>query len=424
MPVFAPVKKLIVLLACIFCSGALTAQEARDVALAHYRRAEEAFNAGSYQRALDNVIRAEAALGKSSASLLYLKVKSRVALFKENPVLADTAVINEIFKAFFTVNDKQHDPQQRYAEILDLKLDFSEWVRDRKADIVSGLVKIKGGSFSMGSNDNVDEEPVHAVTVGDFYLARHEVTVAQFRGFIQATGYRTTAEQRGWSDIWTGSSWKQAPGATWEYDVRGIRRPPGQDDHPVVHVSWQDAAQYCRWMSGQTGKTYRLPTEAEWEYAARGGSESNYSDGNTDLAAWYKDNAGGQTHPVGQKQPNRLELYDMTGNVWEWCSDWYDSDYYKYSLADNPQGPESGSYRVLRGGSWASNAVLCRLAGRGLRTADSHNSLTGFRVAVSGEVAAEAPPVAKEETAPAETTKKGSRKRKKAARSAQEPMPF
>jgi formylglycine-generating enzyme required for sulfatase activity len=426
IPAAGRVSAITFLLIFLLFPATLSAQDVRDVALAYYQRAEEAYNGGNYQRALDNVLQAEAVLGKSSAALLYLKVKSRVALFKANPVLTDTAVINETFKAFFTVTDKHNDPKRRYQEILNLKLDFHDWVKERASVMTAGLVRIKGGSFSMGSNDNPDEEPVHAVTVSDFYLGRHEVTVAEFRKFIQATAYRTTAEQRGWSHVWTGSGWKQAPGVTWEYDAKGVRRTPAQDNHPVIHVSWQDAVQYCQWMSVETGRTYRLPTEAEWEYAARGGSEGSYHDGNMALAAWYKDNAGGNTQPVGQKPANELGLHDMPGNVWEWCSDWYDSEYYRYSPSGNPQGPEKGSYRVLRGGSWASNGSLCRVATRGLRAADSHNNLTGFRVAVTAEPLIEMPPPAEPEVVqePVVPQKKGKKKQKSPPPPVEEEMPF
>jgi formylglycine-generating enzyme required for sulfatase activity len=153
------------------------------------------------------------------------------------------------------------------------------------------------------------------------------------------------------------------------------------DDCPVEMVSWDDAQAFIAKLNQRTGKHYRLPTEAEWEYAARGGSKSNgytYS-GSNDLnsVAWYIDNSGSKTHPVGQKQANELGIYDMTGNVWEWCQDWF-GDYGK-GIAQNPPGPSTGSYRVIRGGGGNSAAPDCRVASRGYTTGGRGLHL-GFRL--------------------------------------------
>ena len=134
-------------------------------------------------------------------------------------------------------------------------------------------------------------------------------------------------------------------------------------NQPVVGISWHDAVAYCEWLSKQTGQTYRLPTEAEWEYAARGGKESKgfYYAGSNELdeVGWYNENSEAKTQPVGEKKPNELGLYDMSGNVWEWCQDWY-GDYPQGTLRD-PKGPDTGQYRVLRGGSWHYYVSYCRL---------------------------------------------------------------
>jgi len=237
-------------------------------------------------------------------------------------------------------------------------------------DSVTGMefVFIKGGCFEMGDTfgdgDKV-EKPVHEVCVDDFYLGKYEVTVGEFRKFVDATGYSTEAEKGDGCNKWTGKKWEKDRSASW--------RSPGfpiNDKHPVVCVSWNDAVAYARWMEGRGGKAYRLPTEAEWEYAARdGGKKIKYSWGNgkpsgniADESAKRKfpqfniwagyDDGYVYTAPVGSFRPNGLGLYDMTGNVWECCADWYDENYYEKSPKDNPRGPGNGQYRVFRGGSW------------------------------------------------------------------------
>ena len=157
-------------------------------------------------------------------------------------------------------------------------------------------------------------------------------------------------------------------------------------NRPVERVSWDDCQTFIRKLNAMTGKTFRLPTEAEWEYAARGGNKSNgykYSGGNTlGNVAWYGDNSGSGTHDVKTKSPNELGIYDMSGNVWEWCQDWYGKDYYSSSPQSNPQGPSSGSSRVRRGGSWFDNATYCRVAYRFSYTPTNTNYYLGFRLAL------------------------------------------
>ncbi|MBL7785489.1 MAG: SUMF1/EgtB/PvdO family nonheme iron enzyme [Chitinophagales bacterium] len=158
------------------------------------------------------------------------------------------------------------------------------------------------------------------------------------------------------------------------------------DNLPVEQVSWHDVQLFLQKLQQLTGNTYRLPTEAEWEYAARGGNKSQgykYAGSNSlSSVAWYDDNSGSKTHTVGQKQANELGICDMSGNVWEWCSDWYDEDYYANSPANNPTGPTSGIYRVIRGGSWSSSAQYCRVAIRNDRTPGNRYDYLGFRLAL------------------------------------------
>jgi formylglycine-generating enzyme required for sulfatase activity len=204
------------------------------------------------------------------------------------------------------------------------------------------MIFAKGGAFTMGCTSEQggdcenDESPTHQVTVDDFYIGKYEVTQAQ------------------WQAVMGTSITRQRDKTNTSYPMRGEG-----SDYPMYYVSWEEAMDFCRELSRMTGKQYRLLTEAEWEYAARGGKNSTgakYSGGSSpDRVAWYTDNSSSTTHPVGTKLPNELGIYDMSGNVWEWCSDWYGS--YSSSTQTNPTGPTTGSYRVYRGGSWSYNAA-------------------------------------------------------------------
>ena len=155
-------------------------------------------------------------------------------------------------------------------------------------------------------------------------------------------------------------------------------------NYPMYYVSWEDCQEFITKLNALTGKNFRLPTEAEWEFAARGGNKScgyKYSGSNTlSNVAWYDDNSGSQTHPVGTKSPNELGIYDMSGNVWEWCSDWYGN--YSSSSQYNPTGPYSGSGRVFRGGCWLNGARICRVSYRGGNYPTDRNVNLGLRLAL------------------------------------------
>jgi formylglycine-generating enzyme required for sulfatase activity len=222
------------------------------------------------------------------------------------------------------------------------------------------LVLIPAGEFSMGSprtdNGARDEEfPSHRVRISrPFYLGEKEVTVGQFRAFVKAAEYPTTVEKNrrgGCKYNVQLSKFEQKP----EYNWRNPGSPrPQSDDEPVIQVSWEDAVAFCAWLSKVEGRPYRLPTEAEWEYACRAGTTTRWSSGDDvdslDRFAWTLRDAGDAFHPVGSKDANRWGLFDMHGNVWEWCHDWFGK--YGDGVAVDPVGPPSGDQRVLRGGSF------------------------------------------------------------------------
>lgn len=229
------------------------------------------------------------------------------------------------------------------------------------------LIFVQGGTFQMGSNEYDNEKPIHSVTVSDFYIGKTEVT------------------QKEWKEVMGSnpSNWKG-------------------DNLPVEKVSWYDAVEFCNKKSDKEGLTrcytgsgkntkcnfsangYRLPTEAEWEYASSGGSRTaryKYSGSNNiNDVAWYSSNSNSKTHSVGTKQANELGIYDMSGNVWEWCNDWYHKNYYSKSPTSDPKGADSGSSRVLRGGSWNYYDFYCPTAYRFNFYPDNCYYYNGFRI--------------------------------------------
>lgn len=266
--------------------------------------------------------------------------------------------------------------------------------QDKKIElnnVMFELIFVKGGTFKMGATPEqgdeayTDEKPVQTVTLSDFYIGKYEVTIGQFTLFVEATGYKTDAETQGGSNIWDGKHWIRTPNVNWRCDEKGKPADRSKYNHPVVHVSWNDATAYCAWLSKQTGKKFSLPTEAQWEYAARGGNKSKgykYSgSNNADEVAHYQENNGIAIRPVGQKRPNELEIYDMSGNVWEWCQDWHGD--YRSAPLTNPKGAVTGSTRVRRGGSWFSFKYCCRVSDRYNSTPDSRYNYVGFRLALT-----------------------------------------
>ncbi|MCP4697235.1 MAG: formylglycine-generating enzyme family protein [Gammaproteobacteria bacterium] len=231
------------------------------------------------------------------------------------------------------------------------------------------MLRIPPGRFRMGDIQRTgfgNERPVHEVTLGGFEIGKYPVTVREFKVFIEERDYRTEAETG--NGAWVSGGWGKD--ANW-------RNPYlAQDDsHPVVCISWNDAAAYCDWLCKRTGENYRLPTEAEWEYACRAGSETAYCFGDDEKEigdyAWHLENSAGNTHPVGEKKPNAWGLYDVHGNVLEWVYDWYGP--YPEEAQTDPKGPETGPARVIRGGSWFNSP-------RGVRSADRSGDDPGDRL--------------------------------------------
>ena len=298
-----------------------------------------------------------------------------------------------------------------------------DWAAQIKTDVIAKnslgmkLALIPPGEFLMGNEELeldtlralakfypkleslADATKQHRVRITKpFYLGVHTVTKAQFANFVEVAKYKTDAERNhhgGWG-VTTQGEWAQKRAYNW--------RNPGfkqTDDDTVVNVSWNDAVAFCAWLSKKETKKYRLPTEAEWEYACRSGSATRYYFGKdseglakyanvADAAAKAKFPAWNTiaandgnifTAPVGSFLPNAFGLYDMHGNVWQWCADWYGRDYYHAAPQDDPQGPTEGELRVYRGGSWHANPLECRAAYRGRNLPDYASDCRGFRVA-------------------------------------------
>lgn len=291
--------------------------------------------------------------------------------------------------------------------------------REPHGEVLSRMILLPGGMFLMGTDyaggfPDDGEGPVHAVTLDPFYIDTCPVTNELFARFVSSTGYKTEAECFGWSFVFWGHIpparfhqlvqdrvasapwWCRVEGAHWRSPEGPGSDVAGRGDHPVVHVSWNDAQAYCAW-SGQS-----LPTEAQWEYAARGGLEQKLypwgnklrPDGEHRCNIWqgeFPSHDTGEdgytgTCPVRAFPPNGFGLYSMTGNTWEWCSDWFDRDAHRNAAPANPTGPPTGEARVLKGGSFLCHHSYCnryRVAARTSNTPDSTTSHMGFRCVAS-----------------------------------------
>lgn len=293
-------------------------------------------------------------------------------------------------------------------------------VRSFSKDVRADMIYLSGGEFLMGTDDNEGfpsdgEGPVRKIILSPFYIDPYAVSNADFKAFVSEAGYVTDAEKYGWSFVFhllvSEESKKNVDqvvqGMPWWWKVDGAcwKHPEGLDsdiqdrlDHPVVHISWNDAMAYCYW----AGK--RLPTEAEWEYAARGGLvQKKYPwgdvltpNGEHMCNIWQGkfpiDNTAGDgyvgTAPVYSFQPNQYGLYNVSGNVWEWCSDWFSPDLHIHGPKVNPNGPSVGMSKVIRGGSYLCHESYCnryRVAARSSNTPDSSSGNIGFRCAADAD---------------------------------------
>jgi len=228
----------------------------------------------------------------------------------------------------------------------------------------------------MGGTDGI-EKPIHKVQIGyDFEMGVTEVTVGQFRAFVTATGYPTDGEK-------VAVSWSRGPDTDWQSEdavpwCRAVRDQ--SEDHPAIFISWYDAMAFCHWLSGETGQEIRLPSEAEWEHACRAGTTGLYA-GELNEMGWYNYNSCNRTHPVAQKQPNAWGLYDMHGNVWEWCLDFFQPNYEGAPAAGRPRWEvQRASDVVSRGGSFRNPpgwvASGCRMG----TFPDASHGNNGFRL--------------------------------------------
>jgi len=260
------------------------------------------------------------------------------------------------------------------------------------------MVLIHNGTFQMGDIQDIGapwELPVHEVTLTqDFYMGKYEVTNGEYVKFLNAQ----SVIDPNWilieDEIFCGLTGDISNPS----GIEVKKSPEDYTNRPVVYVSWYGAVAYCNWLSEEygytlgTGAGYRLPTEAEWEYACRGGTTTdfywgdytdlNMSPGDIDNYCWYyyHPSYNGNHHDVGLLSPNDFGLYDISGNVWEWCSDWYQADYYSSSPLNNPTGPVTGSYRVVRGGCWGNDANNCRSSNRHYDYPGARSSYVGFRL--------------------------------------------
>ncbi len=234
----------------------------------------------------------------------------------------------------------------------------------------STLVFVKGGTFKMGSKlGEKDELPVHKVKISDFYIGKHEVTNSEFVEFLNEKG-NIYEHNSYWINV--KGHWRDLKCNIYQKNNYFFVEQ-GYENYPVNYVNWYGANAYCKWKGG------RLPTEAEWEYASTN-YKNNANNRNIDEIAWYSVNSDNKIQQVGAKKPNAFGIYDMQGNLWEWCSDWYNAEYYAKSKRKNPQNLVKADYKVMRGGSWANDKTMLRISNRNAVKPNTNKINLGFRI--------------------------------------------
>ncbi|MBL0708505.1 MAG: SUMF1/EgtB/PvdO family nonheme iron enzyme [Sulfurimonas sp.] len=258
---------------------------------------------------------------------------------------------------------------------MNIEINLERTASKANSKAPKNFVLIKAGSFMMGSNSGKsDEKPIHKVSIKkDFYIGKYEVTNKEFVKFLNNSNINSN-----WLEDRSQDSDSRIIKSSNSYSVEA-----GYENHPVVEVSWYGAKAYTKWLSKKTGKTYRLPTEAEWEYVARAGTTTKYSFGDSSNSlgsyVWYASNGNFKTHQIGLKKPNPWGIYDIYGNVWEWCEDWYINNY-KNTPRNGSSYNNKKSKKVVRGGSWVNSSDLLRSANRNWVNPDAMHYSIGFRL--------------------------------------------
>lgn len=356
----------------------------RDIDIVHFSMVPFLLEPGEGMR-LENVLFENIRInGEGQDELIRLKPVVNVYMHKKVPGHIDNITFKNLtlhgFSGIYRIELTGADTQYAVSDVRFIDVEILGKPLEQHQDIVgignfvSGVtfenrakttypgisidwVDVEGGEFEMGCPwGESSEKPVHQVKLDNFRISRHEITVEQYRAFCRSTGHSMPPEPEwGWVE-----------------------------NHPIVNVSWADANSFAHWLG------CRLPTEAEWEFAANGGNQSknfNLSGSNEmDDVAWHRGNSPGETtQPVGQLNPNELGIFDMTGNAWEWVNDWYQTDYYRFSPLENPQGANSGQSRICRGGSFNCIYWISRNSARGTYRPNSRCPDLGFRIVMESQ---------------------------------------
>ena len=289
----------------------------------------------------------------------------------------------------------------QYITILLLFFNLVTFSQNKKSLTLDNLelIKVNGGQFVMGNGtinnqDIIKSGPPHKVILSSYYISNYEITFSQFKKFINSSNYITDAEKDGESLLWDSQKFVVKKGVSWKCNEFGTLQT--NDNMPVIYVSQKDAIAFCNWLSIFENKVFRLPTEAEWEYAAGGGSsnyrslfgngtnllnstEANFNSFNKNKYS-LKGEFPDKLTVVGNYIPNKLGIFDMAGNVKEWCNDYFDSEYYSNSPVTNPTGPVKGYFKIYRGGSWLDISDNCLITTRLYFPASYSSPDIGFRV--------------------------------------------